>query len=37
MPLTLEASDMNVVEWWVVSFAVHPNMRSHTGGDMTLG
>ena len=37
MPLTLEASDMNVVKWWVdASFAGHPNMRSHAGGIMTL-
>ena len=38
MPLTIEASDMNVVTWWVdESFAVHPNLRSHTDGVMTLG
>ena len=38
MPLTLEASDINVVKWWVdASSAIHLNMRSHTGGDMSLG
>jgi hypothetical protein len=38
MPLTLEADDVHVIKWWIdASFAVHPDMRSHTGGTMTLG
>ena len=38
MPLRLEADNMHIIKWWVdASFAVHPNMRSHTGGCMTLG
>jgi Reverse transcriptase (RNA-dependent DNA polymerase) len=38
MPLTLEADDMRVVKWWIdASFAVHPDIKSHTGGVMTLG
>jgi hypothetical protein len=38
MPLTLEADDINVIKWYVdASFAVHPDMKSHTGGAMTLG
>jgi hypothetical protein len=38
MPLTLEASSLQIVKWWVdASFAVHKDMRSHTGGSMTLG
>jgi hypothetical protein len=38
MPLTLEADNMHVVKWWVdASFAVHPDMKSHTGGVMSLG
>jgi hypothetical protein len=36
--LTLEANNLQVVKWWVdASFAVHPDMRSHTGGVMSLG
>ena len=36
--LTLEASNVRVIKWWVdASFAVHPDMRSHTGAVMTLG
>jgi hypothetical protein len=38
MPLTLEADGMSVIKWWAdASFAVHPDMKSHTGGMMTLG
>jgi len=38
LPLTLEARDDGSLEWWIdASFAVHPNMRSHTGGVMTMG
>jgi hypothetical protein len=39
MPLTLEAgADISIIKWWVdASFAVHPDMRGHTGAVMTLG
>jgi hypothetical protein len=38
LPLILSANNMGVVKWWVDgSFAVHPNMRGHTGGGMSLG
>jgi hypothetical protein len=37
MPLALEADNMHIVKWWVdASFAVHPDMKSHTGGVMSL-
>jgi hypothetical protein len=36
--LTLEANDLQVIKWWVdASFAVHPDMKSHTGAAMSLG
>ena len=36
--LTLEGDSMSVIKWWVDgSFAVHPDMRSHTGAVMSLG
>jgi hypothetical protein len=36
--LTLSADNLNVVKWYVdASFAVHPDMKSHTGGVMTYG
>ena len=38
MPLMLQADNMHVMKWWVdASFAVHPDMKSHTGGAMSLG
>ncbi|EJK68662.1 hypothetical protein THAOC_10139 [Thalassiosira oceanica] len=38
LPLTLEASDLSLINWYVdASFAVHPDYKSHTGGMMTLG
>jgi hypothetical protein len=36
--LTLEADNLQMIKWWVdASFAVHQDMRSHTGGVMSLG
>jgi hypothetical protein len=38
LALTLEADNTHVVKWWAdASFAVHTDMRSHTGGTMSLG
>jgi len=38
LPLTLEADPNLSLRWWVdASFAVHHDMRSHTGSTMTLG
>jgi hypothetical protein len=38
LPLILGADGIGIVKWFVdASFAVHPNMRSHTGGALTLG
>ena len=35
---TLEADNTNIAKWYAdAAFAVHPDMRSHTGGVMTLG
>jgi hypothetical protein len=36
--LTLEAGDGVDIKWWVdASFAVHPDMKSHTGATVSLG
>ena len=36
--LTLEADNLHILKWWVdASFAVHDDMRSHTGGVMSMG
>jgi hypothetical protein len=38
LPLILGSDGTGVVKWYVdASFAVHPNMRGHTGGAVTLG
>ena len=36
--LTLEADDLQTLKWYIdAAFAVHADMRSHTGGMLTLG
>jgi hypothetical protein len=36
--LRLSADNLNVVKWWIdAAYAVHPDMRSHTGGTMSMG
>jgi hypothetical protein len=36
--LTLEANETQIIKWWIDgSFAVHHDMRSHTGGMMSMG
>jgi hypothetical protein len=38
MLLILSANGSGILEWWVnASFAVHPNMRGHSGGGLSLG
>ena len=38
LPLMLEADDLQLVHWWIDgAFATHRDMRSHTGGAMSLG
>jgi hypothetical protein len=38
MPLILSANGSGILKWYVdASFAVHPNMRGHSGGGLTLG
>ena len=36
--MKLRADDLKIIKWYVdVSFAVHPDFKSHTGGIMTMG
>ena len=36
--LRLSADGSGILKWWVdASFAVHPNMRGHSGGGLSLG
>ena len=38
IPLTLEITDLGIICWWVdASFAVHPDMKSHTGATVSMG
>jgi hypothetical protein len=38
LPLILSADATGILKWWVdASFAVHPNMRGHSGGGLSLG
>jgi hypothetical protein len=38
MTLILSANGCCILKWWVdASFAVHPNMRGHSGGGLSLG
>jgi hypothetical protein len=38
LALKLKADNSGIVKWWVdASFAVHPDMKGHTGGTMSLG
>eukprot|EP00978_Attheya_sp_CCMP212_P045135 scaffold334681_cov33-Attheya_sp.AAC.1 len=38
LPLVLEVDNLQIVKWWIdASYAVHPDMKSHTGGIMSLG
>ena len=38
LTLTLEADKFGTIRWWFdAAFAVHHNMKSHTGSVMTLG
>jgi hypothetical protein len=36
--LRLSADNLNIIKWWVdASYGVHRDMRSHTGGTMSMG
>jgi hypothetical protein len=36
--LILSADELHIIKWYVnAAFAVHPDFRSHTGGNMTYG
>jgi hypothetical protein len=38
LPLIMSASGSGILKWWInASFAVHPNMRGHTGGGLSMG
>ncbi len=38
LPLILGADGTGILKWWVDgSFAIHPDMRGHTGGGLSLG
>ena len=38
IPLILQADGSGILKWYVdASHGVHPNMRGHTGGGLTMG
>lgn len=38
MPLTLRGDGTGIIKWWIdASYAVHPDMKGHTGGTMSMG
>ena len=38
LPLTLSSDGGGILKWWIDgSHGVHPNMRGHTGGGLTMG
>jgi hypothetical protein len=38
MPLTFEGNEATVMKWWIdASYAVHTDMKSHTGGILSIG
>ena len=38
LPLILSANGSGILKWWVdASFAVHPNVRGHSGGGLSMG
>ena len=38
LALTLQANDDGIVRWWIdVSYAVHDDMKGHTGATLSLG
>jgi hypothetical protein len=38
LPLRLSADGSSILKWWIdASFAIHPNMRRHSGARLSLG
>ena len=38
LPLILSADGSHILKWWIdAAFAVHPNMRGHSGGGLSMG
>ena len=38
LSLILSGDGTGVIKWWVdASYAVHPDMKGHTGGTMSMG
>ena len=36
--MTLESQNIGSIKWWIdASYAIHPDVRSHTGGVLIIG